>query len=306
MPQVQVLPHVPGFGESLVNTLIQAGGAIGEGLKARASRNALAEIANRFQKGQSSSTPASPVQQMQAEANQASTPVSLSPLDIAEIGKYAERAYGPEGGKAFTNALLQQQKLQEKEAADVRKEERALGRIGQEDFFKKIENDRVKLPEEELANEMIMDAIKNGDIDPFSSAHIADIAKSFGAPDSLVKILETPGSKEFKTAKKTFISTILRDTFKGTTTKAEINLAEDMIAEVGVSKEGNLASAWGMQVAVDLRKERIRLTDELKEKGVTPSKIPALVDKMMIPYTRELKDEYFEALRSLRKGENGK
>ena len=61
-----------------------------------------------------------------------------------------------------------------------------------------------------------------------------------------------------------------------------------MLSELGVSEDANLASAWGLQSALEIREQRIRLTDQLREQGVSPSKIPATVDKMLQPFRKEL------------------
>lgn len=298
---VQVLPYVPGFGERIAPALEQAASTIGGALMQKRARTALEKLLQ----PQGNMVGGSPMNQMNQAIQQNGQANTLRPLDYVQMQRLVEMGYGPEAAKTYTNALLQDQKLAQKEAMDIRKEERALGQAGSKEFFEKIESDRLKLPEEQLASDMILNSIKSGEIDPFSKAHVAEIAKSFGVPDSILKSLETPGSKEFKTARKTFIGNTIKDAFRGTTTKIEINLAEDMLSELGVSKEGNLASYWGLQAAIDIRKERVRLADQLKSEGVPPSKIPATVDKMIQPYIRETKDEYFEAIRSLRKTKNG-
>lgn len=197
--------------------------------------------------------------------------------------------------------ILKERKITDKEAADIRKEERGLGEKSLKSWFDQVGEDELKLNDEKLALDMTIDAIKSGEVDPFSSAHIGSIAKAFGAPSELTRIFETPGSKEFKTARKRFITNTIQDAFRGTTSRTEINLAEDMISELGVSKEGNLASAWGMQTAHEIKSQRITLRNKLQEQGIANSKIPALAEKMLTPYVKEIKKEYFEALRELRK-----
>lgn len=285
---VQVLPYIPSFGEKLIDKLAEAGTNISQGLMQRNANQALSSMLNKAQ-----TSGENPIQ-------------GKSPLQMLQLYKTAETALGKDSAKVLVDQLTNQQTLAAKEGIEIRKEDRAIANAGSKDFFERVESDRLKLPEEELASDMILDAIKGGEIDPWSNAHLADIARSFGAPDSLANLLETPGSKEFKTARKTFIGNTIKDAFRGTTTKVEINLAEDMLAEVGVSKEGNLASAWGLQASTAIRKERLRLADELREKGVSASKIPATIDKMMQPYIKEVKSEYFEALKSLKKKNDGK
>lgn len=295
---VQVLEAVPSFGTGLAQALTQATGSLAQGLMQRSAMSQLQNLltpqtgAQGTQPGQA---PQSPLQSIFSQPNGPNLGQILS------VQKITENALGKEGATAAMNYMLNQQKQVGKEAAEIRKEERGLAQSGTEEFFKKVETDRIKLPQEQMSAEMIVDAIKSNEIDPFSQAHIGSIASSLGAPKELMTIFETPGSKEFKTARKTFIGNTIQDAFRGTTSRTEINLAEDMLAELGVSKEGNLASIWGVQSAIDIRRERVRLTDQLKEEGITPSKIPSAVNKMMQPYIKQVKDEYFEALRTLRK-----
>ncbi len=188
-----------------------------------------------------------------------------------------------------------------KKQAEIQSENRQILNKPVESFFNKIEGDRIKIPQAQLSNDMIIDAIKNGDTDPWSAGHIAQVAKSFGVPSELTRILETPGSKEFSTARKTFIGNTIKDAFRGTTTTTEINLVEEMLSEIGATKWANLSSAFGIQAALDIDQARIQMADQLKEEGVSPAKIPPTVDKMLRPYEKLVKDEYFEAVRELRK-----
>lgn len=304
---VQVLPYVPSFGEKLAATLSEAGTDIAKGIQRRSAQTALQKLLNPQQ--QTVSQSGMPVDQANQFGHQEQPQQQISadqlPIKAVQLYDLASKAYGPEQANILAKGYLESQKLNIKEQQNIRAEERALGRKAHEGFFERVSSDRAKLPEEQLSQDMILDSIKSGDIDPWSKAHLADIARGFGAPEALLAPLENPGSKEFKTARKTFIGNTIKDAFRGTTTKIEINLAEDMLAEIGVSKEGNLASAWGLQAALDIRRERVRLADQLAEQGVPPSKIPPTVDKMMEPYIRETKSEYFDALKELRKKAKG-
>lgn len=297
---VQVLPYVPTFGEKLLPVLSQAGSDISQGLVRRQAQTALQKLLTPQQNaGQSSQAGASPMQNMMNQTGSQGMGGSLGSV----IGTYniLEQALGTEAAKVGIQSVLAENKENRRESAEIRKEERGLEREADKSFFEKVSTDRVKIQDEQLASDMILDAVKSGEIDPFSSAHIADIAKSFGAPETLTNILQTPGSKEFQTARKTFIGNTVKDAFRGTTTKIEINLAEEMLSQIGVTKEGNLASAFGLQAGLDIKKERIRLTDQLRDEGVPASKIPRTVDKMMEPFILETKKEYFEALKELKK-----
>lgn len=198
-------------------------------------------------------------------------------------------------------AEAERRKLIKQEEQRIAAEERDIERSGHKKFFETIESNRESVPDQQFSNAMILDAVNKGDVDPWSWGHIADIARALGASDSVANILETPGSKQFKTGLKSFIAGTLRDSFKGTTNQREIQLAESMLTQVGVSKEGNLAAAWAIQSSLDIKEEQIRLVDEAKEKGIPPSKIPAYVDKQLKLYREQIGKEYFEAINSLRK-----
>jgi hypothetical protein len=307
---VQVLPAVQTFGEKLAPVIGQFGADIGEGLRRRRAQTEWEKLITPRQ------PPAQPIQNVpqgqtpQAQMQPQSQP-GLSPLQeilnqpggptlqqtLAISQKAQDAGVDP---KVIDNYLSNLQRGNIKEQQQIKAEERAIAKKGNEAFFEQIGTDRVKLGDEERASDMILDAIKSGEIDPFSQAHIGEIARAFGVPEEITKSLETVGSKEFKTARKTFIGNTIKDAFRGTTTKIEINLAEDMLSELGVTKEANLAAAFAIQAGLKIRRERLRLFDELTEEGVSPSKIPATVDKLMKPYIAQEKDYYFEALKSLR------
>lgn len=301
---VQVLPAVPTFGEKLANQLSKTGSDIGKALQQRNAKTQLQALLNPQAQTTTQGTQGA-VGISDTTGTEQPSPSKLSAAKVVQLYNLAEKAYGKEGAKKLVDTIIQQDKLAEKEAAEIRKEERQLAQAGTQDYFKKIEEDRIKLPQEEFASEMVMDAINSGDLDPWSKAHIADIAKGLGVPESITKFLETPGSKEFKTGMKTFIGHTVKENFRGMTTKPELRLAEEMNAEIGVTRAGNLAAIWGLNTAIEIKRERLRLTDELKEQGVSPSKIPATVDKKMKPFVQKLHDEYFEALRYLREKESG-
>ena len=135
-------------------------------------------------------------------------------------------------------ALLQKQKesaqKMDLERAAIERKPREKGIEG---FFTKLEEDAEKLPALESSLESMLDAVNRGDVDPFSQSHFADLAHAFGAPEALTRIFQTPGSKEFNTARKTFLATTLKDAFRGATTGKEIELAESLLAQVGVKPE---------------------------------------------------------------------
>lgn len=245
--------------------------------------------------------------QMMAPPQQTQAQQQVDPNNVEtwpdELVQQMAATKGP-AGELGKQEYQRRQKLKEEDRrlqADIAKEDRALLNKPTEKFFDKVEEERGKIESEDFATDLILSGIYSGEVDPWSKAHWGEIAKSFGAPDSITNALfQTPGSKEFNTGIKTFLGSILKDTFRGNTTEREIKTAENLMAQVGVSRDGNLAAAYAMKSATEFKRERIRLTDELREQGVSPSKIPAAVDKMLQPYQKALKEEYFEFLDHLK------
>lgn len=165
-------------------------------------------------------------------------------------------------------------------------------------YFERIEDKRSELPQIKSALEAEQAQIMSGEIDPWSSGHMANIARYLGM-DILAPTLETPGSKGFKTAQKSFLTTSLQNAFKGATTSKQINLIEQLLAEPGATKEANLASLWLMQSNMMVDEMEIQLTDSLRSQGVSGYNMPALVSKQLEPYRKQLSDQYTEAVREL-------
>lgn len=300
---VQVIDRGPSFGSQLAQALGQAGVNVVQGLEQGRAKTALDKILNPQPTQNSQGQPV-----VQDQVNQTAQPAKSGPSfgNLPQIYDLAVKGYGKDTAEKLFQSQAEKLKLEGKEEAKIRAEERALATAGVSKFFENIETDRGKIDAEEFANSQIAEAVKSGDIDPWSSPHLAEIGKGFGIDESLLKALENVGSKEYKTAAKTFIGSIIKDSFKGTTNKTEITLAQDTIAELGVSPEANLASIAGIQAGIDIKREKIRLTDQLREQGVTPSKIPAAVDKMLNSYRKELHDEYFDYIKELRDQYKGK
>lgn len=292
---VQVLPYVPSFLEKLTPYLQQAGEDINTGIQQRSAMKGLESLIN-------------PPAQAEPGKEQPKAPVSplesLSPINEVKTFKLAEKAVGPQAAKVLIDNLMQTQKMKDKENIEIRKEERASERKLQETeqvpFFEKIAKDREVLPSALQSNEQVIDAIIKGDVGPGSLPHLGAIARDLGVPDSLTKLLESTDSKEFNSGIKQLMGRTIKDTFRGTTSAREIEIAEAVQAEIGVKPEANLAAAWAVQSDLMARQEELRLYDELIEQGVSRSKIPAVINKKMMPYRKQLKDEYFEAINQLR------
>lgn len=227
-----------------------------------------------------------------------------------ELAKGKEERLGGEFKKTHELAEQKEQRLGEefkqtnerldkKYIQDLNESERKPLEKTTEAFFTKLGEEKERLSNEELSLQSMFEGIKSGEVDPFSSAHIAEIAQSFGAPESIVKTLKTPGSKAFDSGRKAYLSSILKDTFRGATTGKEIGLAESLISEVGVNRDANYASLFLLQANLNIKKEKLRLAREAQNKGISNYEIPGYVEDNLIPYKNEQYRYYIEAIREL-------
>lgn len=166
-------------------------------------------------------------------------------------------------------------------------------------FWEGIHKDRERLPHVKTSLDAELNAVLSGEVDPFSSAHFADIAKGLGADESLVRSLETPGSQSFKTAQKTFIGNTLQDVTRGTTSGKQIELVEGLLAKVGSSKEANLAAVWLLQAQNAVKEKKIQLAAQYKKEGISGYEIPDLVSDEVENYRKKVSEQYIEAINSL-------
>lgn len=118
---VQVLPYVPSFLEKLTPYLNQAASDIGSGIeKKRAMEGLKSLLGQQQQQGVPGQQPPQP--------NSASPLENLNPINTWNIFEVAKKAVGPEGAKVLVDNITQQQKMRDKEAIEIRKEERKEGR----------------------------------------------------------------------------------------------------------------------------------------------------------------------------------
>lgn len=302
---VQVLPYVPSFGEKLAPVLSQAIGDVAQGFKQKSARERFHSLLN---------PPAptgegeAPMDQMNAigaqSAQRGPLPTGLKGIELVRA---AEQAYGPDAAKYIGDYIGDLRKAELKEDAKIRQDERDLLQPANKAFYEKIQKDRDSLSEKELAVEAISQGIQSGETGVWSSANIGSWLGSLTDSDELRKALETPGSKEFKSASKTILAANMRDTFRGNTTNREISIGEQIGPEIGINENANKASVALQEVKNQISRAQIRLTDELLESGVAPSRIPSIVNKRLDPFIKELKGEYFNYVDTLGfKGNDGK
>jgi len=117
---VQILPYVPSFLEQLAPHIKQAMSDVSASLEQRKAMKGLNALFNPLQ------AQAAPGQEMPegAQMPQQSALDTTSPLAAVQAFKLAEKALGPAGAKVLVDSLMQKQKLGDKEASEIRKEER--------------------------------------------------------------------------------------------------------------------------------------------------------------------------------------
>lgn len=310
MPQIQVLPAVPTFGNRLAQTLGEAGGVIAEGYAQKKAMSNLQKLLNDYenppQQVQNSGTLAEQTANA-AQGGQAPAPVKkepLNPVRMLQLQKAAAKAVGEKAADAMVKTMMEKEKLALKKQNEMEKEEREYERKLTEKeqipFFEEIAKDTVELEDNIQANDQIIDAIFSGNVGPGSLANLGNIAAELGAPPSVLKGLQSVDAKEFSNGLKGLMGHTIKDLFRGTTTQREIDLAEAMQAEIGVKPEANLAAAFATEIGLKFREERLRLYNDLVKEGVPRRKIPEIVNKQLKPFRKELKDQYFEIIEELR------
>jgi len=377
MPQAQVLPYVPSFGEKLADTLAQAGANLGQGYVKRLenqraqvalgtlldpTKTPLQHVSAFMSLPESLKKSSGPVlaaivgprAEAEAQANAFNnlkssfggvpTNANTPPVDINGLSgtssaqlpnaqqalhlaqpngmpaqnkppqkiQQPQQQIDPNNPETWTDdQLLQLSTLKGpygelgkdilKNRREIKKEERNLLGLGPKKYLENVEDYREKARNIDLALNAELDAIFAGEVDPFSKGHIAELLKQFDLPQALTAPLETVGSKEFRTGQKTFLTSTFKDAFRGATTKGQIELASSLLAETGAKREANLASVYLLQAQHMIEKERVRLTDEGLEQGVSPYKIQSYVNQRLDDYAKFVNDQYFIEVQNLRK-----
>jgi len=238
---------------------------------------------------------------MGAEGQEEANPAKRLQGAFSSQDPYSKaKAYAAAGEHDLAHVASQEAKGEEKRRA----EERSIYKKSAERYFENLDVKKEKLENSQLALDAQTQAVMEGDIDPWSRGHLASLARDLGAPESVAALLETPGSKEFKTGLKTYLSYTLKDAFRGTTTGREIQLAEGLLAQAGSSKEANMATLALLDAQNDINQKEIEIVNELKARGVSPYDIPDQVSEILKPYRKETSKEYMEFVRHLK--ESGK
>ncbi len=202
-------------------------------------------------------------------------------------------------GTQLEQPLRTMYETQERKSAKLEASEREPYVARAKEYFKDLGEKQRNLPVTKSALDAEIDAIKKGDVSAMSGGHFGAIARQLGAPPALAAMFETPGSKQFRTAQKTFLSNTLQETMRGTTSGKQIELVEGLLAEVGSSREANLASVWLLKSKALLDEKEIDLARQMRKQGVPSYEIPDMVAEQLEPYRKEVSDQYMEAVNTL-------
>lgn len=300
---VQVLPGVPTFGSRLAAVLGNAGENIGKGITQRRARNSLDELLNPQQ-----SQATNPGQSPQGQADQQQQQSPINPLETVRAYNLAEQAYGPEGAKLIANSISQKQ-LQQQKAQDRRQQaiedanraaEHKFEEAEQKPKFEAIGANRVAIPEALAASDRVIDAVSGGDLGPSSAANLGQFLSEVGVPSSITNALQSVESKEFNSGMKQLIGHVVTESFRGASTKRQLQLVEQMQAQVGVRKEANLAAAFAGRSELEIKQKEVDLYDQFREDGYSPSQALARTKKPLKEFRDQIGKEYFQILQELK------
>lgn len=303
---VQVLPAIPGFGERLIDTLGSAAGDVAQGYSQGKANSRLEKLLSDIENpSQNQVVPGTPGENGQLQPSGPASQGGVNYSKLMAIQDAATKAKGPEAAKALVNGYLADQKLKAKETQQIAKEEREYEKKllseEQKPFFERIGRNKETTEKALKSNEQVIDAIASGNVGPTSMANVGRLASELGLPDTIRRALESPDSKEFNNGVKELFGKTIRDSFRGTTTQREIDIAQSVQAEIGVSPWANLAAAYSVQADLWIQQEELRLYDKFRDEGVPLKKIPGAVEKGLKPIREQIKDDYFSKVVELRK-----
>jgi hypothetical protein len=293
---VQVLPYIPGFGERIGPHIAEFAKDIGAGIQKRGAHKAFQAFEDARQGIKSESSPMDKIN----DEIENSGPKILTAGEFAQGKALAEASKGKEGADAWEKAALVEQKQLLKNQAERERDERGILSSVPKKFLEGVASYDEHSRSIDSALGAELDAINNGEVDPFSSGHLAQILKDFNLPASLAAPFETVGSKSFRTGQKTFLAKTFNDSFRGSTSTGQIALASSLLAETGATKQANKASLYLLIAQHEIEKEKSRLTHEAIDKGISAYKIPNYVNKQLDAYAKKVNDDYFDRLQKFR------
>lgn len=286
---VQVLPAVPSFGEKLGQVLGHAGSNIAQGFARRRAFSILQELESQ----------ASPVNaQGQSQQGNAITPFQ----NIARF-QAAETAFGKEGAQAYMRSVENAQKLAQKEAIDIRKEERGFQREKINKTSEDIAKKRETFVRQRHDLDAALDAVQSGDVGGFDINYLANLMGEAGQP--------------LKNLKGQQLESALKDLTIETLNKVsgQKNLWLDQLvksaqAGIGKSRESNENLLLIAKGRLDVEERLNNVKDDMiafyEKNGVKP---PSNFDKqardIVEPYAREVQEKLAFDTRRIYEREKG-
>jgi hypothetical protein len=140
MPQIQVLPSVPSFGNRLAKVLGEVGEDFSQAIQKKQARTALDKLLNPQEQQQPPADGKTPTMPGTPKPSNSTTPPGLNFAKAGQIYDLAEKAFGKEQADIMAKAFIEEQKLSRKEHMAITAEERKAER-DEKDKLDKLQAD---------------------------------------------------------------------------------------------------------------------------------------------------------------------
>ena len=295
---VQVLPYVPSFGEKLLPILQESGGKIAEAFEKRNARTALEKI---YQSQQPQANQPGGAQNVSQQGQQ---PQAINPIQAIKTHELAIKGYGRESANVHAKAALKQQELQEKEAQQIRKEERERTASG---IQKRVESTTGQYENINSKRKSLLQAkgaVASGEVGAFSLNSFADLFGEAG------QRLKSATGAQLDAATKHLLFDSLHDvTAKGTNLWLE-KVAKSALPGLGKTKEANETLITLALGDLDLKQKKLELQDSLlseyEKLGIKPpADFEKTVNELLKPYGDQLEKQMAYETRVIYEKEKG-
>lgn len=295
MPQIQILPAQPTFGSRLLQSLSETGEQFAKSIQQKRAKSALDKILN-----------PQPSQPASGQANQptASAATEISPMAATQVYDLAEKAYGPEAAKVMANSFIQQQKANQKEQAEIRKEQRAQYQGLRTKEMEKDIGRREALRKERADLQHGYNAVLQGDVGGFDINWLADRFGPAGEP------LKTQHGVQLESAMKNLLVDTLQKT-SGRPNQWIEQQIKSATPSIGKRKEAN-ETLFKTALANNEIEERLLDTkDELiaryEQQGIPiPSNMDKIAHDLVQPYAQQTEEKLAYDLRVIYERSQGK
>lgn len=315
---MSVLPYVPSFAEKLGPVLSESIGNIGQGFAQRSNKRAWEKfitpattMANATQPNVAGVSDNLNQMQQQAQNQPAQSPLDkiLDKPGGPSLGEFqaivnlAEKA-NPGSGKTVADYLTNKMKSGDKEAIQIRKENRAA----QTDISKKAQEQnigkRTIINDQRRNLNLALDAVQSGDVGAFGVNSFADL---FGEAGKRFK-----GAKaiQLDTATKGLLfDNINKVSAKGTNLWLE-KVAKTALPELGKTEEANESLIKIAMANLDIEEKQLDIQDELIQKYIqaglpVPSNIEKLTNDILQPYAEQVQNKLAYDTRVIYEREKG-